>query len=161
MLSRRVLAHPKLVPQSVSAFLSALLCSMAHCWSGTRPNDSITSTVDEEARRKSSSIQAPVQDPAASSSTEHRNPLGAIGNEGQASKANDVPAEALSAAVQDPLAGMSEADKWGIKGLLAMMAKYPAYSALVHGMNPAELGLDLNSDVYVLFRLAWLEWTIC
>lgn len=42
---------------------------------------------------------------------------------------------------------MSEADKWGIKGLLALMAKYPAYNALVHGMNPADFGLDLNSDV--------------
>lgn len=124
-------------------------CSMTHCRSGTRPADSTPPTADDEARRKSSSVQAPVQDPAGLP-TELRNPLGAIGNEGQVSKANDVPVEIPSAAVQDPLAGMSEADKWGIKGLLALMAKFPAYSALVHGMNPAELGLDLNSEACVL-----------
>lgn len=41
---------------------------------------------------------------------------------------------------------MSEADKYGIKGLLTLMAKYPSYHALVHGLNPAELGLDLSSE---------------
>lgn len=57
-----------------------------------------------------------------------------------------MPAEASSSTVQEPLAGMSEADKWGIKGLLTLMAKYPSYHALVHGLNPTELGLDLSSE---------------
>lgn len=76
---------------------------------------------------------------------EMRNALGTIGNDGVGSIANDVPAEASPSAAQDPLAGMSDADKWGIKGLLALMAKYPSYNALAHGMNPADFGLDLNS----------------
>lgn len=113
---------------------------------GTRPSDGIPLITDDEARRKSSSAQPGLAD-AGGPSTEMRNPLGAIGNDGSGSKPNDALAEASSSAAQDPLAGMSEADKWGIKGLLALMAKYPAYNALVHGMNPAEFGLDLNSDV--------------
>lgn len=64
--------------------------------------------------------------------------------EGSTSKVGDVPTEA-SIAAQDPLAGMSEADKWGIKGLLALMTKYPSYNALVHGMDPAQFNLDMES----------------
>lgn len=76
-----------------------------------------------------------------------RNPLGAIGNDGSASKASDGPADgSASAAPEDPLAGMSEADKWGIKGLLALMGKYPSYSALVHGMDSRDFHLDLDSQ---------------
>lgn len=105
---------------------------------------------DDGARRKSTfrddgpPAQA-VQD-AVGLPAEARNSLGTIGKDGSGGSANDTPAETSSAS-QDPLAGMSEADKYGIKGLLALMAKYPAYSALAHGMNPAEFGLDLNSEV--------------
>lgn len=67
-------------------------------------------------------------------------------NEGSASKARGVPAETSASGSQDPLAGMSESDKWGIKGLLALMSKYPSYGALVHGMDPAHFNLDLNSQ---------------
>ncbi|CAN8102730.1 unnamed protein product [Discula destructiva] len=106
---------------------------------------------DEEARRASafrkdgSAAQSGVPD-AAGPSTDPRNSLSAAGNDGLTSKAGDVPAEATStASPPDPLAGMSEADKWGIKGLLALMGKFPSYSALVHGMDPAQFGLDLDS----------------
>lgn len=76
-----------------------------------------------------------------------RNPLGAIGNDNLTSKAADVSAEGSAlAAPEDPLAGMSEADKWGIKGLLALMGKYPSYSALVHGMDTRDFHLDLDSQ---------------
>lgn len=78
---------------------------------------------------------------------EMRNPLGALGLDEASTKVSEVPVEPSSSAAQDPLAGMSEGDKWGIKGLLTLMAKYPSYHALAHGMNPAELGLDLTSDV--------------
>lgn len=77
---------------------------------------------------------------------EMRNPLGNLGLDETSTKVNEIPIEPQSSAAQDPLAGMSEGDKWGIKGLLTLMAKYPSYHALAHGMNPAELGLDLTSD---------------
>ncbi|KAH8789506.1 hypothetical protein F5882DRAFT_325077 [Hyaloscypha sp. PMI_1271] len=48
--------------------------------------------------------------------------------------------------VQDPLAHMSEIDKWGLKGFTFMMNNYPDYAALVTGMDLTALGLDLNSN---------------
>lgn len=45
----------------------------------------------------------------------------------------------------DPLAHMSERDKWGLKGLRYMMQNFPAYNAAVIGIDPHTLGLDLNS----------------
>lgn len=119
---------------------------------GTRPSDGIPSIPDDEARRKSifredGASSQPTLSDAAGPSTEVRSLLGAIGNDASASKSNEIPAEGATATTQDPLIGMSDADKWGIKGLLALMAKYPSYNALVHGMNPAEFGLDLGSEV--------------
>ncbi|KAJ3497563.1 hypothetical protein NLG97_g1805 [Lecanicillium saksenae] len=57
----------------------------------------------------------------------------------------------------DPLAGMPDADKWGLKGLRTLMNNYPDYHALVVGMDPNSLGLDMQSpdpistQVYSLF----------
>lgn len=48
--------------------------------------------------------------------------------------------------VQDPLAHMSEIDKWGLKGWSFMMNNFPDYSALVNGSNITNLGFDLNSS---------------
>lgn len=45
----------------------------------------------------------------------------------------------------DPLAGMPEVDKWGIKGLRTLMNNYPDYHAMVVGMDPSTLGIDLTS----------------
>jgi hypothetical protein len=45
----------------------------------------------------------------------------------------------------DLLEGMSDEDKWGIKGLKTLLANYPDYNTLILGIDPAELGLDLNS----------------
>lgn len=134
-------------------FYADMLMYCTDCCLGTRPSDGMPPISDDDARRKSSSAQLGLSD-AASLSTEMRNPLGAIGNDGSGSKAIDFPADASSSAAhaQDPLAGMSDADKFGIKGLLALMAKYPAYNALVHGMNPAEFGLDLSSEESVSSR---------
>jgi CCR4-NOT transcription complex subunit 2 len=59
--------------------------------------------------------------------------------------------------VVDPLAGMPEADKWGIKGLRTLMNNYPDYHAMVVGMDPSSLGLDMSSQemfstqIYSLF----------
>lgn len=96
-------------------------------------------------REDGSASQPALSDPPAQP-LEMRNLLGTVGNDGSSNKASEVPVEAASSAAQDPLTGMSEGDKWGIKGLLTLMAKYPSYHALAHGMNPAELGLDLSSD---------------
>jgi len=40
---------------------------------------------------------------------------------------------------------MSELDKWGLKGLRTLMSNYPDYNAMATGIDPAELGLDLNT----------------
>lgn len=123
---------------------------------GTRLSEGMSSLADDEARRGSvfredgpSFAQSGVAD-AGGPTSEMRNSLGAIGNDGTTSKAGDIPAEgAASAGPEDPLAGMSEADKWGIKGLLALMGKYPTYSALVHGMDTRDFHLDLDSSEQV------------
>lgn len=46
----------------------------------------------------------------------------------------------------DPLAGMAAVDKWGIKGLRTLMNNYPDFHAMVVGMDPSTLGLDLSSQ---------------
>ncbi|KAJ4164539.1 hypothetical protein LMH87_006209 [Akanthomyces muscarius] len=45
----------------------------------------------------------------------------------------------------DPLAGMPDADKWGLKGLRTLMNNYPDYHALAVGVDPNSLGLDMQS----------------
>lgn len=51
--------------------------------------------------------------------------------------------------VVDPLEGMAEIDRWGIKGLRTLMNNYPDYHAMVVGMDPTSLGLDMSSPEYV------------
>ncbi|GAP82456.1 putative NOT2 NOT3 NOT5 family protein [Rosellinia necatrix] len=88
------------------------------------------------------SSQSP-KDP--SQSSEGRNPLGAIGTSETQSNKNKDSEDAQSPAARDPLAGMAEIDKWGIKGLRTLMSNYPDYAACVTGMDPATFGLDLTS----------------
>ncbi|POR37551.1 NOT2 family protein, partial [Tolypocladium paradoxum] len=80
---------------------------------------------------------------------EIRNPLGAIGAEGSAGKSKDDKATQSPEAV-DPLAGMAAVDKWGIKGLRTLMNNYPDFHAMVVGMDPATLGVDMNSQEQVI-----------
>jgi CCR4-NOT transcription complex subunit 2 len=47
---------------------------------------------------------------------------------------------------EDPLAHMSESDKWGLKGFSYMMNNFPDYAALVAGQDLSTLGFDLNSS---------------
>ncbi|KAJ2905483.1 hypothetical protein MKZ38_005359 [Zalerion maritima] len=61
--------------------------------------------------------------------------LGAIGN--------DTPKK--EEATANPYDGMSPADKFGIKGLRTLMNNYPDFQALVCGIDPQGLGLDLTS----------------
>lgn len=43
----------------------------------------------------------------------------------------------------DLLSGMPEADKWGVKGLRTLMNNYPDYHAMIVGLDPQTLGLDV------------------
>ncbi|PHH80331.1 hypothetical protein CDD80_1970 [Ophiocordyceps camponoti-rufipedis] len=85
-----------------------------------------------------------------------RNQLGAIGNDGSQAKFKDDKASQHPEAV-DPLAGMAAVDKWGIKGLRTLMNNYPDFHAMVVGMDPSTLGLDLSTQelispqIYSLF----------
>lgn len=47
--------------------------------------------------------------------------------------------------VTGPLEGMSDIDKFGMKGFHTMMNNYPAYAAMMQGMDPNELGLNIAS----------------
>lgn len=51
--------------------------------------------------------------------------------------------------IEDPLAHMSEIDKWGLKGFSFLMRNYPDYAALVTGTDLSTFGLDLQSSEYV------------
>ncbi|KAI0204965.1 hypothetical protein F4808DRAFT_412776 [Astrocystis sublimbata] len=78
-------------------------------------------------------------------SSESRNPLGAIGSsEAQSIKGKDNE-DVQPPTSRDPLAGMAEIDKWGIKGLRTLMNNYPDYAACVGGMDPSAFGFDLTS----------------
>ncbi|KAF4513481.1 hypothetical protein G6O67_000748 [Ophiocordyceps sinensis] len=85
-----------------------------------------------------------------------RSYLGAIGNDGTMSKSKDDKPNQRAEPV-DPLAGMAAVDKWGIKGLRTLMNNYPDFHAMVVGMDPNTLGLDLSSQelispqIYSLF----------
>lgn len=48
--------------------------------------------------------------------------------------------------VEDPLPGMNEMDRWGLKGFSVMMNNFPDYAALVTGTDMANFGFDLNSN---------------
>lgn len=82
--------------------------------------------------------------------SESQNALGAIGNMPASSKAK-ADEDAACPEIQDPLAGMPPADKWGLKGLRTLMNNYPDYNAMVLGIDPNSLGLDLSSSEYVIF----------
>ncbi|SPN99660.1 related to cell division control protein CDC36 [Cephalotrichum gorgonifer] len=89
--------------------------------------------------------------------SESRNPLGAIGNVAPSASKAKQDEEPAGPEIQDPLAGMPPADKWGLKGLRTLMNNYPDYNAMVLGIDPNSLGLDLASSepistqIYSLF----------
>jgi CCR4-NOT transcription complex subunit 2 len=48
--------------------------------------------------------------------------------------------------VEDPLAGMNDKDRFGLKGLLAILkGPYPDQAALISGIDITTLGFDLNT----------------
>jgi CCR4-NOT transcription complex subunit 2 len=54
--------------------------------------------------------------------------------------------------VQDPLAGMNEIDRWGLKGFSLMMSNFPDYATMVAGDNIQSFGFDLGSTELVYPR---------
>lgn len=46
----------------------------------------------------------------------------------------------------DPLEGMPQDDRYGLKGLRTMMNNYPDFHATVVGIDPVSLGLDLTTQ---------------
>lgn len=68
-----------------------------------------------------------------------------MGNDDLSTKPRDDK-ETHAPEAADPLAGMSESDKFGIKGLRTLMNNNPDYQALIVGMDPSTMGLDMNSQ---------------
>lgn len=46
----------------------------------------------------------------------------------------------------DPLAGMSEIEKYGLKGLRTLMNNNPDYHSMILGTDPTAMGLDMSSQ---------------
>jgi CCR4-NOT transcription complex subunit 2 len=55
-------------------------------------------------------------------------------------------AEGQGAEPEDPLAHMTEIDKWGLKGFSYMMNNFPDYASLVAGQDLTTFGFDLTSS---------------
>ncbi|KAK1256084.1 hypothetical protein MKX07_008343 [Trichoderma sp. CBMAI-0711] len=105
-------------------------------------------TLREDDSAKASEVASPT--------AEGRGSLGVIGSEGPNGRSTERK-DSQTAEVVDPLAGMPAVDKWGIKGLRTLMNTYPDYHAMIIGMDPSTIGLDLSSpelistQVYSLF----------
>lgn len=107
----------------------------------SRPQDGKAAATEDDSRQKPTGMR---EEGPGAAAAEGASPLGAIGNDGSGRNLNDDQ-DAQAAEVIDPLAGMSAADRWGIKGLRTLMNNYPDYHAMVVGMDPMSLGLDMSS----------------
>lgn len=97
----------------------------------SRPQDGKPPGLEEDPRQKSTREDGPID----------ASPAAAFNSDSVSMKAK----EDLDSDVVDPLAGMPDADKWGIKGLQTLMHNYPDYHAMVVGMDPNSMGLDMSS----------------
>lgn len=107
----------------------------------SRPQDGKAAATEDDSRQKPTGMR---EEGPGAAAAEGASPLGAIGNDGSGRNLNDDQ-DAQATEVIDPLAGMSAADRWGIKGLRTLMNNYPDYHAMVVGMDPMSLGLDMSS----------------
>ncbi|PTD04598.1 hypothetical protein HYE67_003310 [Fusarium culmorum] len=101
----------------------------------SRPQDGKPPGLEEDPRQKSAREDG---------STDVASPAAAFNNDPVSLKAKDDQ-EPHGSEIIDPLAGMPAVDKWGIKGLQTLMHNYPDYHAMVVGMDPSSLGLDISS----------------
>ncbi|KPM38759.1 hypothetical protein AK830_g7804 [Neonectria ditissima] len=128
----------------------------------SRPQETKPPGLDDEERQKPVSFReeiptsvAPIAD-GPLQDLESRHSLGAIGTDDSAENTKDE-TENPNPEVIDPLGGMPAVDRWGIKGLRTLMNNYPDYHAMVVGMDPTSLGLDMGSQelfstqIYSLF----------
>ncbi|KAH7189462.1 uncharacterized protein B0J16DRAFT_339689 [Fusarium flagelliforme] len=97
----------------------------------SRPQDGKPPGLEEDHRQKSTREEGPID----------ASPAAAFNSDNVSLKAK----EDLDSDVVDPLAGMPDPDKWGIKGLQTLMHNYPDYHAMVVGMDPNSMGLDMSS----------------
>lgn len=116
---------------------------------GTQSRDARSSVGDDDMRQKDSPFR---EDSMASQSSltgqgpisENRNPHGAIGNDPSNVKGKET--KDSGSQPKDPLAGFSDKDRWGLRGLSHLMHNYPDFNSLVCGVDPAQLGIDLTAN---------------
>ncbi|KAK0751138.1 hypothetical protein B0T18DRAFT_401848 [Schizothecium vesticola] len=115
-----------------------------------RPHD-LRSPVGEEEPRKPPGYREDSLASHASSvgdgPSSSRNPLGAIGAVGNDTAMGKQKEEDKGRAVevQDPLEGMSAADRFGLKGLRLLMNNCADYNALTVGIDATNLGFNLSA----------------
>lgn len=76
---------------------------------------------------------------------ETRNPHGTIGKDLPISKTKD-PVWSSYRENENPLENMTSTDRFSFKGFRFLMSNYPDYLALVQGIDPQTLGLDLTTN---------------
>ncbi|KAJ4270000.1 transcriptional regulator [Fusarium torreyae] len=101
----------------------------------SRPQDGKPPGLEEDPRQKLARDEG---------STDGASPAAFNSDVSSGQAKDDQGTQALE--VIDPLAGMPAVDKWGIKGLRTLMNNYPDYHAMVVGMDPTSLGLDISSQ---------------
>ena len=93
----------------------------------------------QKQREGSLTSQSPSQ-----AGMEARGPISAIGAEGSSSRGKEKEDDGVP--VTDPLEGMSEIDRWGIKGLRTLMQNYPDYNSMIMGMDPTTFGMESSEE---------------
>ncbi|KAJ1333624.1 CCR4-NOT transcription complex subunit 2 [Microdochium nivale] len=127
----------------------------------TRSSDTRSVRTNDEPRSKPPGFRdenLPSHSSPQDSPADSRHPLGVISSIDSLAVKEQEDSGFQAQAGQDPLSGMTEIDKWGIKGLRTLMHNYPDYSSLVTGMDPQTFGLDLatpapiSSQIYSLWN---------
>ncbi|KAI1818027.1 hypothetical protein GGS20DRAFT_530695 [Poronia punctata] len=111
---------------------------------------------NDDARQKPPGFRddsLPSQSPKDLTQSDVRNPLGAIGSQEAQSGKNKENDDSQTPAVHDPLAGLSEIDKWGLKGLRTLINNYPDYNGCLTGIDPATFGFDLTSPAPIALQI--------
>ncbi|KIL92831.1 hypothetical protein FAVG1_04012 [Fusarium avenaceum] len=102
----------------------------------SRPPDGKPPGLELDHRQKSAREEEP---------TEIASPMAEFNTEPASLRTKDDQ-DTHASEVIDPLAGMAAVDKWGLKGLRTLMNNHPDYHAMVVGMDPGSLGLDISSQ---------------
>ncbi|KAG6008364.1 hypothetical protein E4U21_004568 [Claviceps maximensis] len=106
-----------------------------------RGQESKRSAADEESRPKTASREGKSGTVGVASS----NRSSAVANENLSAKLRDEK-EAQAPVGVDPLAGMSDNDKYGLKGFRTLMNNIPDFRSMITGSDPDNMGLDMSSQ---------------